>query len=237
MKKIILFIMEGVADKYALESILNKIFSDPDSKVAVANGDITSDYNTKPNDAFKNVKTKVVKIMKDYCNKNKITAKDIYKVIQIVDTDGAYILDNNIILDSNYETPHYNIDAIKINDIIKIKRRNEHKRINLDSLIKTNNLKWGTTTIDYEVYFMSCNLEHVLFDNANVLDDEKVDKADHFACTFENKENDFIGFISDTAILAPGDYAKTWDYIKKDNNSLQRKSNFHLVFKNIIKNQ
>lgn len=39
--------MEGVADKYALESILNKIFLTLDSKVAVANGDITSDYNTK----------------------------------------------------------------------------------------------------------------------------------------------------------------------------------------------
>lgn len=57
---------------------------------------------------------------------------------------------------------------------VKIKRRNEHKRINLDSsLIKTNNLKWVQQLVDYEVYFMSCNLEHVLFDNANVLDDEK----------------------------------------------------------------
>ena len=46
----------------------------------------------------------------------------------------------------------------------------------------------------------------------------------------EGKANEFTEFISGSPIAVPGTYQKTWDYIEKDKNSLNRHSNMHLIF-------
>lgn len=47
---------------------------------------------------------------------------------------------------------------------------------------------------------------------------------------YEGKVQDFIEFISNEDIAVPGTYKETWKYIEKDQNSLQRHSNMHLIF-------
>lgn len=47
---------------------------------------------------------------------------------------------------------------------------------------------------------------------------------------YDGKVNEFIEFISDNQIAVPGTFQKTWDYIEKDRNSLNRHSNMHLIF-------
>ena len=61
-------------------------------------------------------------------------------------------------------------------------------------------------------------------------DEEKQILSDDFAERYDGKADEFIDFISDPAVAAPGTYQKTWDYIEKDKNSLNRHSNMHLIF-------
>ena len=85
--------------------------------------------------------------------------------------------------------------------------------------------------IRYRLYFNSCNLEHVLYNELkDFSDDEKEEMADDFADKYEGKVQDFIDFISDSAVAVSGTYKQTWKYIEKDKNSLQRHSNMHLIF-------
>lgn len=77
--------------------------------------------------------------------------------------------------------------------------------------------------IQYRLYFNSCNLEHVLYN-------ELKDFSDEFAEKYEGKVLEFIEFISDKSFAVDGTYRETWKYIEKDMNSLQRHSNMHLIF-------
>ena len=85
--------------------------------------------------------------------------------------------------------------------------------------------------IGYRLYFNSCNLEHVLYNELkNFSNQEKEVLSDDFADKYEGKVQEFIDFISDEAIAVPGTYKATWRYIEKDKNSLHRHSNMHLIF-------
>jgi len=86
--------------------------------------------------------------------------------------------------------------------------------------------------IDYQVYYFSCNLEHVLHDNPNVKDENKSKKAEEFEERFYNREQEFLEFIGNDEFAVAGNYEETWDFIRENNNSLKRYSNLHLYFKN-----
>ena len=64
----------------------------------------------------------------------------------------------------------------------------------------------------------------------NFSDEEKEDLSYDFADKYEGKLQNFINFISDPQIAAPGSYKSTWAYIEKGANSLHRCSNMHLIF-------
>ena len=82
-----------------------------------------------------------------------------------------------------------------------------------------------------QVKFNSCNLEHVLYGRLEEFsDEEKQIMSDDFADRYDGKVDEFIEFISDSAIAVAGAYQKTWDYIEKGKNSLNRHSNMNLIF-------
>ncbi len=81
------------------------------------------------------------------------------------------------------------------------------------------------------MYFNSCNLEHVLYNELREFsDEEKQALSDDFAEKYEGKAEEFVEFISASDIAVLGTYQKTWDYIEKGNHSLNRSSNMHLIF-------
>ena len=83
----------------------------------------------------------------------------------------------------------------------------------------------------YQIYYNSCNLEHVLYGELrHYSDEEKQILSDDFADKYDGKVDEFIKLISDPTIAVPGSYQKTWDYIEKDRNSLNRHTNMHLIF-------
>lgn len=61
-------------------------------------------------------------------------------------------------------------------------------------------------------------------------DEEKEEMSDDFAERYEGKVEEFIQFISNPSFAVDGSYKQTWKFIEKDNNSLKRYTNMHLIF-------
>lgn len=224
-KKVILFLVEGFSDKSALEHIMNVLVEEKKVLFAVVNGDITSNEMTKVD----NVVKKVGEQVKFCMNKYKIQKSDVIQVIHLVDADGVFIPDSHI-CKGNENGFFYTDEEIKAKHIEAVSARNERKSKMLEKLIGTGKI----CAIPYRVYFMSCNLDHVLYNVQNLSDDEKVEYADLFYEKYLGKEGEFLNLIEDKTIATEGSYKETWKYIEKDLNSLHRHSNLHLFFDNSI---
>lgn len=147
-------------------------------------------------------------------------------IIHIADTDGVFISETDV-KEANVEEVRYYEDHIDVKNVKAIVNRNKRKGSILYKLRKTGKVNG----IPYRIYFNSCNLEHVLYDELrDFTDEEKQILSDDFADKYDGKVNEFIDFISDTQIAVSGTYQQTWNYIEKDKNSLNRHSNMHLIF-------
>ncbi len=220
-KKVVAVIVEGPSDENAIGGVLKEFFSSEEVQFAVVHGDITSDYNTTK----ENVVSRVGALIGNIKSKYGYKWGDFIKVIHIADTDGAFT--KNCIKKAEVKNIQYYEDHIEYFDIDEVKKRNEHKSEILFKLYTTGKVR----NIPYRLYFNSCNLEHVLYDELkDFSDDEKEILSDEFAEKYEGKAQKFIEFISDKSVAVGGTYRETWKYIEKDKNSLQRHSNMHLIF-------
>lgn len=151
---------------------------------------------------------------------------DFLKIIHIADTDGVYISEADI-REEDVGVIRYCSDHIEAKNVRKVMERNKRKGDILYKLRKTGKING----IPYRIYFNSCNLEHVLYGELkDYSDEEKQMLSDDFADRYDGKANGFIDFISAPEIAVSGTYQKTWDYIEKDTNSLNRHTNMHLIF-------
>ena len=205
-KKVIAVIVEGPSDEAALGSILKEYFSSAEIQFVVVHGDIT----TKDYTSTDNILSKINNLIESVKQKYGYKVEDFLKIIHIVDMDGAFC--NDVIVEKDVEGVQYYLDRI------------ETKYPDYSSG-KING-------VSYRIYFNSCNLEHVLFNELkDFTDDEKADMADDFAEKFEGKVEDFIAFISQEDLIAPGTFKQTWRFIEKEKHSLERFTNMHLIFK------
>lgn len=222
-KKIVFVIVEGPSDDTAIGNLLDKIFDKNKVHIEIMHCDITSDKNTTVN----NIVTKCSNIIKNYAIKNHYTKQHFQQIIHLVDTDGAFIQEEKIVEDTTINNIVYSPTGIICNNIEKIKKRNIQKSSVLNRLISCNYL-W--VNIPYHIYYMSCNLDHVLYNKQNSSDEEKETCAYAFIKEYKDKVDDFITYITKSDFSVNGDYIETWDFIKQDNNSLQRYTNFGLCF-------
>lgn len=229
-KKIIFVIVEGPSDDEALGVILNRLFSENTLHVEIIHGDITSDFSVYSH----NIVAKIGNIVKDYAKKNYFRSSDFQEVIHLIDMDGAYIDDCDIIKKESQESVYYTTDHIytcKPEDIIY---RNQHKRENINRLCSLHKV-WGS--IPYRAYYMSSNLDHVLYNKLNSTDEDKEHDAYKFAKKYKDHLDDFLVFISDSDFSVCDEFEKSWDYIKEEKRSLERYTNLGLCFKEIRKNR
>lgn len=225
-KKVVLFLVEGITDEISLALVLSKIIEkDKLVRFKVINGDITSEYGTNSI----NILNKITKVIKEFIDKDIYRKKDIQKVIHIIDTDGAYI-DNQSIIQKDIDFIEYDMQNIFTKNIESIIKRNEQKRQVINKLIGAC---YVYRDLPYEIYFFSSNLEHVLHNDQNVIKDKKDAYAYEFADKFKEEPSKFIEFINNKEFAVAGDYDDTWNFIKKDSNSLKRYTNFHLYINEI----
>ena len=216
-KKIVFIIVEGPSDDTALGVLLNRIY-DPDFvHVHITHGDITSDYDSDTSNIIKRIQNMV----DGYAKSNHLSKSRFLEIVHIADMDGAYIPDDSVIEDVNADKPFYTLRNIRTDDPEGIRNRNQIKRLNLNRLCATTKI-WG---IPYQIYYMSCNLDHVFYDKQNSSDEEKETDAINFAKKYKNRIQDFISLMSDPVLLRSEDYVESWKYIREDHHSLERCSN------------
>lgn len=233
-KKIILFIVEGITDQTCLGFVLSKILNSNKVEFALTNGDITSKIGISSN----NVSAKVGEIVKEFSGKI-FKASDFIEIVHLVDMDGAYILDTQIV----EKTPEIPVDPDKpqksyygdnqifvdVDNIEAIRQRNHQKSAVLNRLISLKNV-WRT--IPYSVYFFSCNLDHIMHEQRNLLEKDKYSYAGQFEKSYGDSPQRFLDFLNTPEIAVLGNYKETWIFIGTDCNSLKRYTNFQLFFLN-----
>ena len=221
-KKVVVFIVEGPSDEAALGTIMKEYFSSNEARFIVAHGDITlKDYVSSAN-ILKKINEQIEGVKSRY----RYSQDDFIKVIHIVDMDGVYIPDRDIVEADVEEIQDYE-DHIEAKGANITAERNKRKGDILYKLRKTGKING----IPYRVYFNSCNLEHVLYGELkDYSDEEKQILSDDFADRYDGKVGEFIEFILSPDIAVQGTHQKTWDYIEKDMNSLKRHTNIHLIF-------
>lgn len=221
-KKIIFVIVEGPSDEDALGVILSHIYDKSEVYLHVVRGDITTKFNVNAS----NIIAYIGNIIRKYAKDNHFTKTDFRQIIHLVDMDGAYISDSHIIEDDAVEKTLYFTTSIKTNSRLAIESRNKQKRENINRLCTTNEI-WGTP---YQVFYMSCNLDHVLYDKLNSSDEEKERDSYLFAKLYRNDIPAFWTFISSSDFSVMTGYRESWAHIKEDLHSLERYSNLGLCF-------
>ena len=224
-RKVILFIVEGFSDKEALNGILSELYEDKSIVFSIVDGDITTQNSTRS----ENIRDKIGECIKKAIQRDKFLKTDIELVIHLIDTDGAYISDDNIIENKDVKLK-YTETCIETNEVENIKKRNEKKRFILNILSSMSSVYKGKNSIPYYMFYMSCNLEHVLHNIQNAIDNEKVNLAERLEDEYIDNPDEFVKFMSNSTFSVQGGYKETWEFIKKDLNSLNRYSNFHLFF-------
>ncbi len=223
-KKIILFIVEGITDKTSLELALQNLFEGENRVVfEVVKGDITTSNRTNS----KNIRSKLTTLVKSN-GQRKYEASDYKEVIHIVDTDGAFLKSKYIFFDEKYRHFHYTEDGIFCRNIEKVEERNRQKAEMLNVLLHTDTVY---TNVPYRVFYFSCNLEHVLHDRINLPDDDKTRYAEKFEEKYADDAQKFLHFMCNSEFSFQGDYHSSWKFIKLENNSVKRYSNFNLFLK------
>jgi len=225
-KKIVLFIVEGITDKNSLALVLSKIIEkDKIVRFKIINGDITAQNGVNAS----NIHNKITNYIKEFIDGNIYKKTDILDVIHLVDTDGAYINDD-LVLKKDVVNLEYNTHNIYAKNIDNIKKRNKQKSQILSKLSATNVVY---VNLSYHIYFFSSNLEHVIHNKQSVCPEEKRKYSEEFEDKFVTNPVGFIDFMNSLEFALTGEYKDTWEFIKKDTNSLKRYTNFNLYLSTI----
>jgi len=216
-KKIVFVIVEGPSDDEALGFLLEKIFNRNKVYVHIMHGDITTEKNVTSG----NILSKIGNLISGYAKNNHLKKLHFQEIIHIVDMDGAYIPKDAVAEDTAAKNPIYTLTKIHTTNVSGMIDRNERKREVLDRILSVKQV-WGTP---YQVYYMSCNLDHVLYDKLNLSDGEKEKYAHTFAKKYGNDIAAFEEFMAKSDFAVDGDYIQSWEFIRKEKHSLERHSN------------
>ena len=234
-KKVVFVIVEGPSDETALGVILARYFNKDTVYTHVMHYDVTTEFDedTHQKVGSADITKKVAEVVKRWADTNRLKSEHFERIIHIVDTDGVFVADDCVVQD-DVESPSYTLDKILCPVRENIIERNDRKSKNLLRLATTPTI-WK---VPYNAYYMSCNLDHVLYNKQNSNDKDKETDALNFALRYRENIPDFINFISKSDFaykLKPElslaeNYKESWKEIQVGCNSLERRTNFGLAF-------
>lgn len=216
-KKILLVIVEGTSDETALGYAMTQVYDKEQVYIQVVHGDVT----TRDRVTSSNIVNKVGDEVKKFMDNNPFKPSDFKGIIHIVDMDGAYAPDSAIVEDKDCRECVYSETQIRTNSVEKIIKRNQQKKENLLRLIGNGRIR----TIPYRIYYMSCNMDHVLFDKINSSDKEKENDSFAFAAKYKGDVAGFLKFMCESDFSVDGEYKESWKFIQNGLHSLERHSN------------
>lgn len=229
-RKVCLFVVEGMADKTSLalplQNLFRHFFNPAYVEFDIMNGDITADYRTKPDTIIGQLGSHI----KKHLDKKKLKFDDLIQIILVVDTDGAFIPDDHVIVGARgyRKYPFYLDDSIvtaNSEEQEKIQVRNHRKVSNLKRIISLPKVR----KIPFCVYYFSCNMDHVFHNDANLDDNHKVSMAENIEDKFRGNYKGLIDYLRHSFPKGVEcSYDSSWSFIEEGTNSLKRNSNFVL---------
>lgn len=242
-KKIVLFLVEGMSDKNALEIPFGQLLDDIDPDILLEfamvvkddgtpGGDITSKNGIYPD----NIERFIDEIMvSPFLKQTGLYPKDIMEIVHFVDTDGVYIADDLVASSGNgSDAPVYYSDYIVTGNPAHVVERNHRKSENLDVLSSLSSIKIGSKKIKYSTYYFSCNLDHFLHGDANYNDHDKTRKALEFSMAHEDSGS-LERFFNENEMDTVGmSYDESWNFIRNGENSLKRHTNVNLLIQRLM---
>lgn len=228
-RKVVIVIVEGESDEALLVSRLNEKYSNVNIRFEVQNGDILYNLGKKTS-----ILSRMDNTVKAIISKRKYRRKDVLCIIHIIDTDGCLIPSNYIEIDEYQDRKTlYRLESINVDSDIQRKNiieRNKKRTENINLLIRDNYRVLNK--YNYQLYYLSRNLEHVIFDQPNPDRKSKTINVDVFV---DRLNSDIEVFLKDYMPKLDNssyynNYKKSWEYIKKGTNSLKRKTNVPLLF-------
>ncbi|MCD8322390.1 MAG: hypothetical protein LUC89_05840 [Oscillospiraceae bacterium] len=222
-KKIVFIIVEGPSDSDALGVMFERYFNNNTVYIHITHCDLTTENGTNSS----NVVTKITALVKQYSQRNHFSKSDFAQVIHLVDTDGVFIPDTCIQEDAACKKCTYTLTGIKHNNKADILQRNEQKR---NCLLRLSTIQTVWKTIPYQIYYMSCNLDHVLYNQLNLSEHDKEEYSLAFAEHYKNDLNGFLHFISNSEFAVRLNYRESWRFIQQNLHSVERHTNLGLCF-------
>lgn len=233
MKKYLFFIVEGKNDKIEIQAMLRalcgKEFQDHYyDAYHIHNGDVTTEKDTTE----KTIIDKLNKIVIDWRQGRadpfiKISPSDVEKIIHVIDMDGAFIPESAIVQTDDAKV-QYHDKSIQYFSREQIVGRNRKKAKVVRRLISVRQID----NIPYELFFVSCNMDHLLFNERNMFSDAKGRGARFFASRCKDK-NYLKNSIYEDGVRAEGNYLDSWNMIQEEYNSLGRHTNLNLILDSI----
>lgn len=237
MNKIVLFLVEGSTDKRSIGLTLTRLLKAV--KIHIIKTDLTSDKNN----TVDNIESAIFEHIGFFlAEQPQFSYDDISCVIQLTDTDGAFIDNSAIIQDDSCDIFTYDDAHIRAKSIESVVERNERKSGIIRYLSTKKEIRavlptGKEVTLPFRIYYMSCNLEHVLHDIRNNTEDKKVSLSEEFQMKAGENTHLLRDLVSNPSIFNSTSYEESWNYIQQGTNSLKRKSNFEYFFLEFVDHQ
>jgi hypothetical protein len=234
-KQVIIVLVEGQSDEILLYERLRELYKGCEIRFEIQRGDIF--YDNK--NGNKPIKSVIGDCVKGIIQRRKYKKKDVIGVIHIMDTDGCFIPDTQVVVDeSQGMKTFYKTDCIKVDSDIQknnIMLRNSTRSTNVNTMKSVESIV--KRTFKYQIYYFSRNLEHVIFNEPNPAKDTKEENIEIFLEEIEEGisiEQYLSTYFSGVGGTSYNDkYSESWNYIKSGTNSLKRSTNVPLMFEYI----
>ncbi len=235
-RRVIIVLVEGQSDETLLYERLRELYRGCEIRFEIQRGDIF--YDNK--NGSKSIKSIIGDCVKEIVQRRKYKKKDIIGVIHIMDTDGCFIPDIQVVVDESqgmktfYETDCRKVDSEKQKNNIML--RNSTRSTNVNTMTSVESIV--SKTYKYQIYYFSRNLEHVILDEPNPIQDTKEENIEIFLERIEEEDISLEQYLSTYFSGVVGtsykdEYRESWDHIKSGTNSLKRSSNVPLMFEYI----
>ena len=161
-----------------------------------------------------------------------IRVDEIQEIVQVVDLDGAFIPPEHIYRGENpwFE---YSNEGIYTKNVDGARGRNKKKQESLNKLVfdvkKIDN-------IPYSIYFVSCNMDHVLFNHRSLSPNQKSEMANRFWVQCEKHPEIVDETVFKNKVSTEKGYEESWKEIQQGNESLMRHTNINLFLSEGAKN-
>ncbi len=228
-KKYVLFIVEGKNDQIEIQAMLRAYcaenLKDKYKDIYLPyGGDITF------SETEKSIKGKLTDMVLSWRKGetrldpfHPVSPSDVARIIHVIDMDGAFIPEGSIV-EADVGDIQYDDDTIKCGDRPFVVGRNRKKCKAIRTLLTVKSID----NIPYEVYFASCNMDHVLFNQRNPKAAAKGPNARIFASHCKQPD-DLNQSVFNEVVRFDSSLSESWEFIQIGNHSLCRRSNINIL--------